>query len=176
MLAFKTFLKHWGWRNFVSTRRALPADARQRLAQRIKTSEQHHTGEIRVYLEAALPASYCRRLNQKNTLKAVIRQRAVAMFSKLGVWDTEHNHGVLIYLQLAERAIEIVADRGIARHVSPQDWQALVARMGAAFRAGSLEDGLTLALDQISVFLTEHFPSQPGDTNTNELPNEPVLG
>ena len=98
------------------------------------------------------------------------------MFAKLGMWDTECNNGVLIYLLLAERAIEIVADRGLSRRVPAHEWQAMVQRMGAAFREGRFEDGLTQALEEVSALLVEHFPLKPGESNSNELPDEPVLG
>ncbi len=107
---------------------------------------------------------------------ATARERAVAMFGKLRVWDTEHNNGVLIYLLLAEHAIEIVADRGLDRHVAPAEWQAIVARMGSAFREHRFEDGLTQALEEVSALLVAHFPAAGGGANPNELPDEPVLG
>jgi len=92
------------------------------------------------------------------------------------VWDTEHNSGVLIYLLLAERAIEIVADRGLSKRVPPDEWQNIVERMRDAFRGGRFEDGLTQALEEVSALLVEHFPLAPGEADTNELPDEPVIG
>ena len=94
------------------------------------------------------------------------------MFGKLRVWDTEHNNGVLIYLLLAEHAIEIVADRGIDAHVSADEWAAMAQRMGAAFREGRFEDGLTQALEEVSALLVEHFPLAEGEADRNELPDE----
>jgi uncharacterized membrane protein len=96
----------------------------------------------------------------------------------LRVWDTEHNNGVLIYVLLAEHAIEIVADRGVARHVSQAQWQAMVARMAGAFQALRYEDGLTQALEEISALLMAHFAaddSSDGKPNPNELPDTPLL-
>jgi uncharacterized membrane protein len=89
--------------------------------------------------------------------RLLTRQRAVTMFGKLRVWDTEHNNGVLIYVLLAEHAIEIVADRGVARHVSPDQWQAMVSRMASAFREQRYEDGLTQALEETSALLMDYF-------------------
>ena len=151
------------------TRKAIPQDLVERLARRVAASERRHSGEVRIYVEAGLPMSYLWR-------HATPRERAVAMFGKLRVWDTEHNNGVLIYLLLAERAIEIVADRGLSRRVAPQEWQAVVGRMGSAFHEGRFEDGLTQALEEVSALLVEHFPLAPGEANANELPDEPVLG
>jgi len=151
------------------TRKAIPSDLVARLARRVAASERRHTGEIRLCVEASLPTSYLLR-------DATARQRAVTMFGKLRVWDTEQNNGVLVYLLLAEHAIEIVADRGLARRVDPGEWQRIVQRMGAAFREGRYEDGLTQALEEVSALLVTHFPAREGDARPNELPDEPVLG
>jgi len=91
------------------------------------------------------------------------------------VWDTAHNNGVLIYLLLAEHAIEIVADRGIHSRVDGAAWEAMMQRMSAAFREGRFEDGLTQALEEISALLVEHFPLGEGELDVNELPDEPVV-
>jgi len=91
------------------------------------------------------------------------------------VWDTEHNNGVLIYLLLAEHAIEIVADRGLARHAGPEQWRAIVQGMSEAFRAGRYEEGLRQAVDAVTALQVRHFPVD-GRDNPNELPDEPVLG
>ncbi len=161
------------WFDQAALRRALPPAAMERLTQRVHDSEARHTGEVRIYIEAGLPNSY---LLRGESMPALIRQRALTQFGKLRVWDTEQNNGVLIYLLLAERAIEIVADRGIERHISPQLWHATLARMGEAFRAGRFEDGLNQALDDLTVQLQKHFPRAPGGVDVNELPDAPVLG
>ena len=170
-----TIFRHL-WMDASDTRKALPADMLQRLATRVAASESRHTGQIRIYVEAALPLSYLWRLGRTGTMKELTRQRAVMQFAKLLLWDTEHNNGVLIYLQLAEHAIEVVADRGVDRRVSAQDWQAMTQRMSAAFRAGQFEDGLTQAIGEVSSVLVAHFPASPGSKPINEQPNEPVLG
>jgi uncharacterized membrane protein len=97
------------------------------------------------------------------------------MFGKLRVWDTEHNNGVLIYLLLAERAIEIVADRGLNRHVPAAEWRRLSAGMAAAFKAGRFEDGLAEAIDMVDRLLLQHFALAAGERNPNELPDSPDL-
>lgn len=160
-------LKHV-WLDEADTRRAVPADLLERLAQRVAASEQRHTGEIRICVEAGLPLSYLRR-------NAPARERAVTLFGKMRVWDTEHNNGVLIYLLLADHAIELVADRGLNRHVQPAQWQAMVARLGAAFHEGRFEDGLTQALEEVSAVLVSHFPRAEGDLRRNEQPDLPTL-
>ena len=149
-------------------RRALPDDALARLSARVAAGEQLHTGQIRICAEGALPWSYLHR-------DATARERALTLFSKLRGWGTEHNNGVLIYLLLAEHAIEIVADRGIDRHVNDAEWAAMAQRMGAAFREGRFEDGLTQALEEVSALLVAHFPLADGAPDRNELPDAPVV-
>ena len=151
------------------TQRAIPPQLAERLARRVAASEKRLTGEIRIYVEASLPTSYLWR-------DATPRERAVSMFAKLRVWDTERNNGVLIYLLLAEHAIEVVADRGIARHVAPEQWREVVAHMSETFRAGRFEDGLTQALEEVSALLVRHFPADGDEPNEDELPNAPMLG
>ena len=157
------------WLDESDTHKAIPPQLVDRLMHRVAASEQRHSGQIRIYVEAGLPMSYLWR-------GAGARERAVALFGKLRVWDTESNNGVLIYLLLAENAIEIVADRGLSRRVAQDEWQAIVARMGSAFRDGRFEDGLTQALEEVSALLVAHFPLAAGENNRNELPDQPVLG
>ena len=102
------------------------------------------------------------------------RDRAVTLFGKLRVWDTEDNNGVLIYLLLAEHAIEVVADRGLNRHVDAAQWARIVDGMRQAFRAGGFEDGLNQAIAAVDALLLRHFPSQAGARNPNELPDLPI--
>jgi uncharacterized membrane protein len=142
--------------------------ALQRLQARVAASEQTHSGEIRICIEAGLPLSYLRR-------EARVRERAVAMFAKLRVWDTEHNNGVLIYLLLAEHAIEIVADRGLGRHVDAARWQQVAVAMQQAFQAGRFEEGLNDAVDAVGALLRQHFPLAAGQANPNELPDAPLV-
>jgi len=156
------------WIDESEVRRKLPADLLERLTRRVAASERRHSGEVRICVEAGLPSSYLWR-------DAPARERAVMLFGKLRVWDTEHNNGVLIYLLLAEHAIEIVADRGINRHVTPAEWAAMAQRMGAAFREGRFEDGLTQALEEMSALLVAHFPLAEGAPDRNELPDAPVV-
>jgi uncharacterized membrane protein len=160
-------LKH-RWYDETDARRRLDEASLTRLQSQVQLSESAHRGEIRVCIEAGLPLSYLWR-------NATARERALAMFGKLRVWDTEHNSGVLIYLLIAERAIEIVADRGLNKHVSPQQWQALTQGMSAAFQAGRFEEGLVSAIEAVDVLLNRHFPVASGAANPNELPDRPLL-
>ena len=163
------------WLDASDARRAVPPDILQRLAARVAASEQRHTGQIRICVEAALPMSYLWRLGRSHTMDQLIRQRALMLFGKLRVWDTEHNNGVLVYLQLAEQAIEVVADRGLSQHISPEQWQAMVARMRGNFQQRLFEDGLTQALEEVSALLVAYFPVAADGQRVDELPNEPMV-
>ena len=148
--------------------RALGPDGIARIEAHVAASERQHTGEIRVCVESGLPWSYLWR-------GADARERAIAMFGKLRVWDTEANNGVLIYVLLAEHRIEIVADRGLARHVDEAQWSAIMASMREAFRAGRFAEGIDQAVAAVDALLTQHFPLGDGDANPNELPNRPFV-
>jgi uncharacterized membrane protein len=161
-------LKHRAFDD-TDTRRAFGPALLERLRQRVATSERRHSGEIRVCVEAGLPLSYLWR-------GASARERAITMFGKLRVWDTERNNGVLIYLLLAEHAIEIVADRGLNAHVSHDDWARVVAGMRDAFRARRYEEGLNAAIDAVDAVLARHFPIDAATVNPNELPDAPHVG
>ena len=160
-------LKH-RWRDERDLRRTLSQADLDRLEAEVAASERGHSGEIRICVEAGLPLSYLWR-------GASARERAVAMFGKLGVWDTEHNNGVLIYLLLAERQIEIVVDRGLARQVDTPQWQAVIAGMADSFRSGAHAQGLSAAVQAVDGVLRQHFPLAADRPNPDELPNRPVL-
>lgn len=164
---WRRFLRHRLW-DEADAKRVLPAEALSRLALRVTESEQLHTGEIRLCVEASLPLSYLWR-------HACARERAVAMFGKLRVWDTEHNNGVLIYLLLAEHAIEIVVDRGLNQRVSPQEWRSIIDSLGASLRQGRFEQGLMDAVSAVERLLVTHFPPSADVPPRNELPNAVVV-
>jgi hypothetical protein len=146
--------------------RPFPASALDRIEGAISTSEQRHHGELRFALEASLaPLDVLR--------GQLARARALELFSELRVWDTEANSGVLIYLQMVDHRIEIVADRGIARLVEQSEWDAVCRRMEAAFRERQFEAGTLSAIGEITELLAKHFP--PGADNADELPNRPVV-
>lgn len=149
-------------------RRHLDDAALDRLTAQVRDSETRHRGEIRLCLEASLPPAVA-------WAGTDARERALDLFSQLRVWDTEDNSGVLIYLLLAEHRIELVADRGLTRHVAPERWQAIVAGMQAALAAGRYEAALQQAVAEVSALLEQHFPLQGGQANPNELPDRPLL-
>lgn len=152
----------------VAVRKVFPPPVLEAITQAIAASEVAHTGEIRLAVEARLPWSYLRR-------NAPLRERATMLFGKLGVWDTEHNNGVLIYVCLADRGIEIVADRGIARHVSAREWAAIGTSLRERFRRDEYQAGTVAAIEAIGARLAEHFPAPAGAANPDELSNRPTL-
>ena len=156
------------WRDETDAARLLDAAARARLQDQVAASETAHSGEIRICVEGGLPLAQAWR-------GVTPRQRAQVLFGQLGVWDTEHDNGVLVYLLLAERAIEIVADRGLARHVPQPEWDALLQAMAGDFRSGRFEQGLAAAVAAVDQRLRAHFPLPPGARNVNELPDVVVL-
>ena len=171
-----TLLRHL-WLDEADTRRSIGPAVLERLRQKVAASEALHSGEIRIFVEASLPASYLwRHVTQAVPMAVLTRQRALMMFSKLGVWDTAHNNGVLIYLLMAEHKIELIADRGIHAVVGAQEWEAMVTRMAQAFASGQYEEGLVRAVDEVGAPLTRYFAVQPQGDNRNELPDQPMLG
>jgi hypothetical protein len=146
--------------------RPFPASALDRIEQAIGVSERSHGGELRLVLEA--------NLNPWDVLRGrSARERALELFSLLRVWDTEQNSGVLIYLQMVDHRIEIVADRGISRVVRQEEWDAICRRMEEAFRAGRFEAGAIEAIGEVTQLLNRHFPSS--GANPDELPDRPVV-
>ncbi|KAB0582458.1 TPM domain-containing protein [Ideonella dechloratans] len=160
------------WRHFWlderDSRRALPPAALQRLTALVQASEARHRGQIRLCVEASLPMAAA-------WAGVAPRQRALECFGQLGVWDTEDNVGVLIYVLLADRAVEIVADRGLRHHVPEARWQALAQGLGQAFAQGQVEAGLTTALAEVDRLLCAGFARAEGSPRSNELPDTPVL-
>jgi uncharacterized membrane protein len=159
------------WRHLWQSERAawhaVPDNMAKGLTARVRASERRHAGQVMVCIEGALPLSYAWRAGRQTPLSAVMRQRAMAWFGRLRVWDTEHNNGVLIYLLLAERRIEIVADRGLMRHTSEAHWQAVLQALRHPLQQGDFESGLTQALEAVSALLVAHFPLT--DSRPNEL-------
>lgn len=151
-----------------SSARTFPTVALERIAAAIAASEARHTGEICFAVEAALPLSAVR-VGQR------ARDRGGEVFARLRVWDTEANNGVLVYLLLADHAIEIVADRGLASRVGDDDWSAVCIALSDALRRGEPEAGVMRAIADISAMLERHFPRTEGDVDTNELPDRPHM-
>ena len=166
------------WLDADDARRALGEGGLARLEQRIRDSERRHRGEIFLCVEAALPlAQAWRVVARRAPVDAVVHERALALFGELRVWDTELNNGALIYLQLAEHRIEIVADRGLASRIEAGRWQRIVDDAGEDFRAGRYESGLLRAIDAVGAELERGFPlaGEAGAAEPNELPDRPLV-
>jgi uncharacterized membrane protein len=149
-----------------SVRRAFPPAAMRAIRDKIGEQERRHGGELRFAVEASLPLAHLWRGQDA-------RSRAVELFGQLRVWDTEHNSGVLIYLLLADKRVEIVADRGIHNKVGDTAWEAICGEMQREFAAGRFEQGANFGVAAISDLLATHYPRAEDDSN--ELPNEPVV-
>ena len=146
--------------------RAFPRGTLNKIEAAIKASETAHIGEIRFAVEGGLDGAPLFKGQSA-------RERAIELFSQLRVWDTQHNTGVLIYLLLADRAVEIVADRGIHAKVESQEWSKVCRQMEAAFRQSNFEGGVVSGVQAVTRHLVEHFPA--GGHNANELPDKPVV-
>jgi uncharacterized membrane protein len=149
-----------------STRTRFSQAVLDAIEQAIRECEDRHGGEIRFIVETAFDLPELWR-------DLPPRQRALQLFGQFGVWDTAHNNGVLVYVLMADRDVEIVADRGIAQHVSQAEWQAVCRQMEAHFRAGRFREGSVLGILGVGALLGKHFPGRRG--SDHELPNQPVL-
>jgi len=159
------------WRHLVTdhraARRAFPDAELGRIEAAIAEGETRHRGQVRFVVEPALPL-------QQVMQRVPPRERALEVFGLLRIWDTEDNAGVLVYLLLADRDVEIVADRGINRKVAAGDWEAICRAMEAAFREGRYAEGVRAGVAQINELLATHFPEGPVP-RPNELPDRPVI-
>jgi hypothetical protein len=147
-------------------RRAFPRAVLQRIEQVVTETERSHGGELRFAVEGGLPLANLWRGQTP-------RERALELFGALRLWDTERNCGVLLYLSLGDRDVEIVADRGIQRAVGYAAWKDICERMRAEFREGRFEDGVVAGIRAIAELLARHFPREAQDRN--ELPDQPLV-
>jgi uncharacterized membrane protein len=147
-------------------RQVFPKRVLDSIERAIKASEANHSGQIRFVVEGALDGAPLLRNQSAGA-------RALDVFSHLRIWDTAHNNGVLIYLLLADRDVEILADRGIDAKVGAAEWQRICSMMEAEFRKGSFEAGVLKGIAAVSQHLARHFPKRAG--GSNELPDAPVV-
>lgn len=161
----RRFFRHL-WSGYWQASRHFPQSTRTRLATAISGAEIGHAGEICFVIEASLtPLQLWRGLSA--------HERALQLFSDLRLWDTEHNSGLLIYLLLADQAVEVVADRGLCRQEISQAWPDLLHELQRALSAGDFETGCLLAIDRAGQVLRQHFPAVGPDAN--ELPDRVPL-
>lgn len=164
MASVKRILRHL-FATHAHMRRLFPSEALDRLEQAIRAAESGHGGEIRLVIESELD------LGSLIRGKSAV-ERARDVFGRFGVWDTDANNGVLIYLLLADRHVEIVADRGFRDLVTPADWARVCAQMESEFRAGRFEAGAAGGIEAVGQLIGRHFPDR---ARRNELPDRPVL-
>jgi TPM domain len=147
-------------------RRAFPERTLAAIDRAIRASEGAHVGEVRFAVEGALEIAPLVRGQSP-------RARAIEIFSQLRIWDTERNNGVLIYLLFADRAVEIVADRGIHAKVAPREWETICRAMETDFRKAEYEGGVLRGIREVTRHLAAHFP--PSGDDRNELPDKPAV-
>ena len=148
--------------------RAFPVEALEAIERAVTASELLHSGEIRFAIEASLEPGDI-------WAARTPRARALQVFAALGVWDTEANNGILIYVLLADRDVEIVADRGFNGRVSAAEWAAVCSTMEEKFRAGQYERGAVDGVHEAGLLLARHYPPLPGGRDEDELPNRPAV-
>jgi uncharacterized membrane protein len=160
------------WRHLVATRRSLQRafspTVLTAIEAAISESERTHRGEIRFAIEAGLEPHEVR-------AGKTPRERALEVFAALGVWDTAENNGVLIYVLLADRDVEIVADRGYNLRVTSDQWTEVCHAMERHFAAGDHGAGSVRGVREVGRLVAAHFPPQPGGRDQDELPNRPAL-
>jgi uncharacterized membrane protein len=156
------------WCDQAHVHRLFPADALERITQAVAASERMHSAQLRVCIEASLPTSYIWR-------GLTARDRALTLFGKFRLWDTDQRNGVLIYVLLVEHAIEIVADRGAVARLPQTELDAISHVMEQAFRNRQFEAGVLGAIDGLSTLLATAFPRQAGQDVPNEIDDRPVL-
>ncbi len=157
----KHLLQH-NWR----AKRIFPPAVLATIAPAVKAGEATHSGQVRFVVEGALDGKPLFR-------DQPARERALDIFSQLRIWDTAHNNGVLIYLLLADRDVEIIADRGIDARVGREGWETICKAMEADFKAGDFSGGVVRGIEAVSRQLAAHFPKAAG--GRNELPDAPVV-
>jgi len=162
---FKRVMRHLSMGR-AAVRRVFPPRTMDTIERAIRATEERHAGQIRFAVEASLELAPL-------LAGQTAQQRAIEEFSRLRVWDTEHNNGVLIYLLLADHDVEIIADRGIHVRLGQQVWEAICREMEAAFRAGHFEAGVLAGINAVGEHLSRHFPARSG--KPNEMPDRPVV-
>lgn len=163
--SLKRWLKHVLY--FKSAKHALNTHDCDKIAETIAQAENGHRGEIQVIVEGSLPSHFA--------LQHTTQQRAEYLFAKYRVWDTQYNSGVLIYLNLCEHAVEIVADRGIDGAVHETCWQEICQSMLPLFKAQQFGDGLCVAIEQLGQLFSQYYGNNTHDPEGNELSNRPRL-
>jgi len=162
------------WRHVYSgpmrARKVFSAATLQNLHTIITEGEAEHRAEVRLIIEAAMPL-------RKVWRGMPSRQRAIDLFGTYRVWDSEENNGVLLYVNLADRTLELVCDRAAARAITADEWQRICADMLAAYRAGQFEQGTAEGLRAIHRELREFFPAHADAPRSEDAgqPDAPIM-
>ena len=162
--SFKRWLKHFLY--MPASKRYFNRQDQTAIAEAVRLAEQGHVGEIQVVIEGHIPSAQAYHQNA--------RLRAQQLFAELGVWDTEYNSGVLIYLNLCEQQVEIVIDRGIHQATEVSVWQGICQQMIEALKVKQYRQAVVLGVQQTGVVLNEFYALQ-SENNVNELSNNPVI-
>ncbi|MEQ1580399.1 MAG: TPM domain-containing protein [Steroidobacteraceae bacterium] len=162
-LDFRRLLRHL-FTSPWAVRQKFPASTLQAIEAAIANTERLHGGELRCAIEGSLDGPQL-----WNDLTP--RERASEVFSMLRMWDTEANSGVLIYVLLADHAVEIIADRGYGDISKNPDWLAVCKTLEGCFSRGDFEGGAVRGIEAIGKLIALRFPAIDRD----ELPNATVL-
>lgn len=152
--------------NPLKAARCFPAATLDAIQRETAAQEARHRGQVCFVVEAELHSAQLWH-------EVESRDRARQVFALQGVWNTEENNGVLIYVLLADRVVEIVADRGIDKFVSADEWRAICREMESRFAEGRYEEGALAGVRAVSELLARHFP--PAGPRRDELPDRPVM-
>lgn len=165
MKTLSRLIRHVGTTNAVG-RRAFPVATLKAIEEAITEGERRHRAEVRVIIEPALGA--------QAVLRGMTpRDRARELFAHYGIWDTEENCGVLVYIDLADHQVEIVADRGVGRVIGAKEWHAVCRIMTQGFARGAYHDSVLAALSELNALLQQHYPDD--GSKRNQLSNKPVM-
>jgi uncharacterized membrane protein len=158
------------WRHLVTTsataRRVFPPASLDDIQKAIAKGETLHRAEVRLVIEPSLSIQAV--LNGTSS-----RERAVELFSLYDIWDTEENCGILIYVELADHKVEIVADRGVSRIINESEWQEICQTMTRGFARNSYGDAVIEAIEKLNALLHVRFPDD--DAGMNQLSNRPIM-
>lgn len=151
----------------LSARRIFPPEARHQLQVAVHAGEQHHRGEVRVAIETAMPVGHA-------WAGVTPRERARTLFGALEVWNTEDHSGVLLYINLADHAVELLADRGIDARVRPEAWREICNELTHGLAHDLSVRPVLHAVARIHALLVAHYPAADGH-NPNELDDRPIV-
>ncbi|RJX30212.1 MAG: TPM domain-containing protein [Oxalobacter sp.] len=165
MKIISRLFKHW-FTTKSAIKRAFPPESLKAIESAVTEGERRHRAEVRLIIEHCLPTvSVLARLRP--------RQRAIELFGRYRIWDTEENCGVLVYINMADRAVEIVPDRAVMRLITREEWRGTCETITVGFARGEFCDSLIAAMKQLNALLEKHYPAS--GTHLNQLPNQAIV-